>query len=115
MGFFKLNEITGVYETSVKNLVVAKRFFDANPTGRIATGIWTDPDWNKLEFYSWFRRSLMYKCGGSEYTERQLALLGDARKINDYIGKRIRHHGTGWLSTPKMQRRYPNIHNQTIE
>lgn len=40
----------------------------------------------------------------------------DARRINEYVGQRIRHTGCrGWLRDPAMQARYPHINNQPRE
>ena len=43
-------------------------------------------------------------------------LLHDARVINDYVGKRIRHTGCrNLLRHPGMKARYPHIDNQPRE
>lgn len=44
---------------------------------------------------------------------RHADLQVDARRINDYVGQRVRHTGCrGLLRDARMQRRYPHINNQ---
>jgi hypothetical protein len=47
---------------------------------------------------------------------RHADLQIDARRINEYVGQRVRHTGSrGLLRDPAMQARYPHINNQPRE
>lgn len=101
--------------TTASKIVQAKKFFEANPTGKVTTGIWTDPTWTKASFDAWFRKCLLEKCGGGQYTARQWDKLRDARTVNEYM-RGIRHSGcSGLLRDPKMQKKYPHINRQIME
>lgn len=107
-------EQSGGYLTTAGRIVRVKKFFDEHPNGVLKTGIWTDDSWNKEKFYAWFRKCLFLKTGGAKYTEDEILMIRDGRKINDYVGKRIRHTGSrNFLSTPALKAMYPEIDNQT--
>jgi hypothetical protein len=101
--------------TTVHKILAAKEFFQANPTGTIDTGVWTEPTFTKDQFYQWFRKCLNNKLcrGNSTYTDRQRNKLRDARIINDYQ-RRINHRGLNVLTDPKLKRRYPHIDNNLV-
>lgn len=99
----------GEYRTTTKNILIAKRYFETNPDGKILTGIWTRPSWTKQDFYQWFKKCLNEKTGGADYTERQWKRIRDCRIVNDYYQRRIRRSGVNILTEPTMKRRYPEI------
>lgn len=56
-------------------------------------------------------RGLPVLSARGERRHRDLQL--DARRINEYVGQRIRHTGcSGLLRDATMQARYPHINNQ---
>lgn len=102
---------------TIRALVEAKRLALAHPDDVCIRYDWCTT-WTGNEFRAWFRARLNAKIntlGGltqpSEERCRNLAL--DARTINDYVGRRVRHYGCrGLLRDPRMQRRYPHINCQ---
>jgi hypothetical protein len=59
-------------------------------------------------------RGLPQLTEAQERRHRDLQI--DAGRINDYVGKRIRHTGCrSLLRDPRMQARYPHINNQPRE
>ncbi len=101
------------YRINTSNLVAAYKFFKQNPEGSITTGIWTMPNMTRAEFKKWFVSCLHKKTGGEALTEKDWDLIWDARVVNEYYGKRIRHSGSrGMLRTEKMRKKYPHINNQ---
>jgi hypothetical protein len=118
-GFFAENA-DGTYRTSIRNISTAIRFFKANPDAEIPTGMWSHSRWTRDEFYRWFHESLNEKINresqptGRKHTANyQNDQRWDARQVNEYMGKRLRHIGsTGLLRTPELQARYPHINNQ---
>lgn len=113
MPFFK--RIDGVYRTSVKHILLAKKFFEEQPEGIIQSGMWAEPEWTKRNFYAWFYRCLLHKCGGSDYTDKEADLILDGHKVNMYYRDHVRNSGANYLTTAKMKRRYPHIDNPNFE
>lgn len=103
-------------KASANNILKVRDFFKQNPDGIIRTGVWTDPTWNKEQFYNWFKRCLNNKIAGKDmaYTERELNRILDGRTINEYYGKRIRKLGRNILRDAKMKKKYPHIDNQAF-
>ena len=110
------------YATSAANVITAVRYFKANPGGRIATGMWTQPSWGGRQFWEWFDGCLAVKInrrdtrqGRRLSTDYQLAQRLDARMVNEYHGQRRRQCGTGLLRTPELRRRFPEVNCQRWE
>lgn len=120
-GFF--TEQDGTYRTSIRNIQTARQWFKEHPGGKISTGMWTDGAWTEAQFTRWLRDCLNAKInshlpasmttGRKHSREWQLNAWRDAREVNDYYGRRLRHSGCrGLLRTPEMQRRYPEVNTQ---
>lgn len=101
---------------SISALKSAFEFFHKNPRGKITVDYGTY--WNEAQFRQWFFQCLNNKINreapeffgtGKDLTDAQR----DARIINDWHARRIRHSGTNVLSTPKLKARYPEIDNPT--
>jgi hypothetical protein len=98
-----------------KVILKAKHFFNENPDGSVRFINGFEYIWNKEEFYAWFTKCLLLKCGGEKLTERQFNKIKDGRIINEYYGKRIRRSGRNILSDPKLQRQYPHINHHMVD
>ena len=101
--------------TSAALLLRVHAFFRQHPSGRIKTGVWTDPEWGRAEFLVWFRECLDQKINRDDRRpwrcltrEWQADMAHDARLINAAV-RGIRQSGCNLLLTPEMQRRYPHV------
>jgi hypothetical protein len=108
----------GDYRTSAKNILAAVRYFAANPTGRIETGLWTTPTWHEQDFRMWFRDCLAAKVNrldlrtGRKHTkDYQIGQLVDCRIVREFA-RRIRRPGRNILRTPELKRRFGQVDNQ---
>ena len=79
--------------------------------------------WKFAELRRWFMGCLNSKINRDDrrgwralQPEYQIDLACDARVVNDYYSRRIRHTGCyGLLRTPELKRRYPHIDRQPSE
>ena len=126
--------------TTLPRLAKAWHYAKEDPNARIPTGLWSDPIWTGAQLRAYLLRKLNYKISwkGRERTaaprferghavywpprgrkhdaDYQADLAHDARTINDYYGKRIRHYGCrNILRTPEMRRRYPQVNTQPYD
>lgn len=92
-------------------ILKAKNFFKENLNGTVFFENGFEYTWTKEEFYTWFRKCLLLKCGGKKYTKKEFNRLLDARIINEHFGQRICRPGRNILRHPKMKRLYPHIDN----
>jgi hypothetical protein len=109
-----------MYRTTLPKLLAAYRFFEQCPDGQIRTGMWEQPTWTADEFRGWFRGCLHAKINRNDRRPwrklddaYQLSLAIDARTVNDYYARRMRHTGCrNILRTPELRRRYPHVNSQ---
>jgi hypothetical protein len=94
-----------------KIILKARNHFKEHPDGEVGFYNGFYYTWTKEEFYAWFRKCLLLKCGGQKYTEKEFNRLLDGRIINEHYGQRIRRSGRNILRHPKMKRLYPQIDN----
>jgi hypothetical protein len=95
-------------------LVAAVRIARANPNARFE--IPHDFPITSAEVLALFSRGLTARCNRGlviSTSERATLACLDGRRVNEYVGQRIRHTGcSGLLRSPAMQRRYPHINRQ---
>ncbi len=106
--------------TSAARLLHAHAFFRAHPNGRMWTGVWNDPVWDRAVFLAWFRTCLHRKINRADRRpwrclapQWQVDMALDARLIND-AARSIRQSGCNLLRTPEMRRRYPYINTRLL-
>jgi sarcosine oxidase delta subunit len=108
---------------TTKGLVTCYRFMREDINGKRSIEVSWHQKMSAAEWLRWFRKTLHEKI--SSYERRtgrkfddtyQLELRRDARLINDYFGKRLRHTGCrNILWTREMQERYPQVNTQERE
>ena len=101
-----------IQPASTAALIKAVQIAKTNPHARFAVpGSFHLTSKDVLEMW---KSGLMARCNrGLTVAPDDFDLRWDAMRINEYVGKRIRHSGCrNLLRTAKMKARYPHIDNQ---
>ncbi len=107
--------------TTARHILIAAKFFRDNPDAFIHSGLWYEPTWTRADFARWFTACLHAKIDRQDPRngwrkmgwQYQSDLANDARQVNDYLGKHVRHTGcSGILRTKEMRQKYPQVNIQ---
>ncbi len=112
--------------TTARHILLTHRFLQAHPMGLIPIGIFPigifgEQPWTHANFSRWFTACLHAKINRADPRQTwrrmdwqyQSDLANDARQINDFMGKCVRHTGcSGILRTKEMRAKYPYINTQ---